>query len=96
MKISNIIIATLAIIILVILLGLVGVSVAPLAFLVFGIPIALFAYLLILAKRYVDAKVQDSKTSADLNAKITVLSESLDRIEKKVEKIERILEKVSE
>lgn len=96
MKISNIIIAMSAIIILVILLGLVGISVAPLAFLVFGIPIALFAYLLILAKRYVDAKVQDSKTLADLNTKITTLSESLDRIEKKVDRMDKILEKVSE
>ncbi len=96
MKISNIIIAALAIIILVILLSLVTVSVAPLAFLVFGIPIALFAYLLILAKRYVDAKSQESVSSTDLNAKIIMLSESLDRIEKKVDRIDKILEKVSE
>ena len=80
MKISNIIIAALAIIILVILLSLV----APLTFLVFGIPIALFAYLLILAKRYVNAKSLESATSKDLNAKIIMLSESLIGLRKRL------------
>lgn len=92
MKISNIIIAVLAALILVIMLSLVKVSVTPLAFLVFGIPIVLFAYLLILAKRYVDTKVQESNASTNMNA----LKESLDRIEKKLDKIDMILEKVSE
>ncbi len=92
MKISNIIIAVLVALALVIMLNLVGVTVAPLAFLVFGIPIALFAYLLILAKRYVDAKVQESNASTNINA----LKESLDRIEEKLDKIDKILEKVSE
>ncbi len=96
MKISNIIIAVLAIIIFVILFGLVGISVTPLAFLLFGIPIVLFAYLLILAKRYVDSKSQESERSTGLNAKIIMLSEYLDRIEKKVDRIDKILEKVSE
>lgn len=92
MKISNIIIVVSAVLVLVIMLSLVGVTVAPLAFLVFGIPIALFAYLLILAKRYVDAKVQESKASTNMN----VLKESLDPIEEKLDKIDKILEKVSE
>ncbi len=96
MKIGNIIIAVLAALVLVVMLSLVGVTVAPLAFLVFGIPIALFAYLLILAKRYLDTKSQESEISTDLNAKIILLSESLDRIEKKIDRIDRILEKVSE
>jgi hypothetical protein len=92
MKINNIIIAVSAILVLLIIMGLVGTSVTPFAFLLFGIPIGLFAYLIILAKRYVDAKVQESKASTNLNA----LKESMDRIEERLDKIESILEKVSE
>lgn len=92
MKISNIVIVVSAILALVIIMNIVGISVTPFAFLLFGIPIALFAYLIILAKRYVDAKVQDSNASTNMNA----LKESLDRIEEKLDKIDKILEKVSE
>ena len=49
-----------------------------------------------MAKRYVDAKASESEISTDLNSKIVLLKESMDRIEKKVEKIESILEKVSD
>ncbi len=52
----------------------------------------MIVYLIILAKRYVDAKVQKSKASTNLNA----LKESLDGIEKRLDKIENILEKVSD
>ncbi len=55
-----------------------------------------FVYLLILAKRYVDAKASESKIFTDLHARIVLLNESMDRIEKKVDNIESILEKVSE
>ncbi len=60
--------------------------------LMYAIPLAVVAYLIILAKRYVDAKVRESKASTNLNA----LKESMERIEKKLDKIESILEKVSE
>jgi hypothetical protein len=63
---------------------------------ILAIPIALVGYLLILAKRCLDAKASESEISTDLHAKIVLLNESMNRIEKKVEKIERILEKVSE
>ncbi len=60
--------------------------------LLYVIPIALVGYVLILIKRYVDAKVQESKTSTNINA----LKESVEKIEKKLDKIESILENVSE
>ena len=60
--------------------------------LLYAIPIALVGYVLILIKRYVDAKVQESKASTNLNA----LKESVEKIEEKLDKIENILEKVSE
>lgn len=60
--------------------------------LLYVIPIALVGYVLILIKRYVDAKVQESKASTNLNA----LKESVEKIEKKLDKIENILGKVSE
>lgn len=57
-----------------------------------AIPLAVVIYLIILAKRYVDAKVRQSTASTNLNA----LKESLDRVEERLDKIEDILEKVSE
>ncbi len=61
----------------------------------FAIPIAVIGFLLISAKCCV-VKMQESKTSIDLNSKITLLKESMDRVEKKLDKIDGILEKVSE
>lgn len=63
-----------------------------LGILLYAIPIALVGYVLILIKRYVDAKVQESKASTNINA----LKESVEKIEKKLDKIENILGKVSE
>ena len=60
--------------------------------LMYAIPLAVVIYLIILAKRYVDAKVQESNASTNMNA----LKESLDRVEERLDKIENILEKVSE
>lgn len=62
----------------------------------YAIIVVPIVYLLILAKRYVDAKASESKISTDLTTKIVLLKESMGRIEKKVEKIESMLEKVSE
>lgn len=70
-----------------------GIEIMPL--LSYAILILLAVYLLI-AARCCLIKAQDSKTSGDIDAKITMLNESLGRVEKKVDKIEKILEKVSE
>ncbi len=70
----------------------IGTSEVFIILLMSAIPLAVVIYLIILAKRYVETKVQESKASADMNA----LKESLDRIEERLDKIENILEKVSE
>ncbi len=64
--------------------------------LIYAIPLIVVVYLIILVKRYIDAKARDSKNSSDFNDKITQLCESMDRVERKLDKIENILEKVSE
>lgn len=99
MKINKIIIAVIAAVVIpIIVFSLFGIEITPLLmlFLYYGIPVAMAAYLLILVKRYVAAKASEPKISTDLHAKIVLLNESMQRIEKKVEKIEKILEKVSD
>ncbi len=90
----NEITAAIAIVLAIVMLNSIGINIAPLLY--YAIIVIPIVYLLILAKRYVDAKASESKISTDLHAKIVLLNESMDRIEKKVEKIESILEKVSE
>lgn len=62
----------------------IGITVAPLLY--YAIIVAPVVFLLILAKRYVNAKASESKISTDLHARIVMLNESMGRIEKKVEK----------
>lgn len=90
----NRITAAVALVLAIVVLNSIGVSIAPLLY--YAIIVIPVVYLLILVKRYLDAKASEPKISTDLNAKIFLLNESMDRIEKKVEKIERILEKVSD
>ncbi len=90
----NRITAAVAIVLAIVVLNSIGINITPL--LNIAIIVIPIVYLLILAKRYVDAKASESKIPTDLHAKIVLLNESMDRIEKKVEKIESILEKVSE
>jgi len=63
---------------------------------VLTIPLALIIYLLILAKHYVDLKMVESNSNMDIKTRIEKLNGSMERIEKKVDNIEKILEKVSE
>jgi len=60
------------------------------------IPILLVLYLIAVAKRNLNSRTAESKTTIDIHAKIALLNESMDRIEKKLDEIESILEKVSE
>jgi hypothetical protein len=57
---------------------------------------AVIIYILRLATRYVDAKVLESKTSIDFYTKMAIHGESLDRIEKKLDKIQSLLENTTE
>ncbi len=93
----NRITAAVALVLAIVVLNSIGINITTVLNLaILAIPIALVGYLLILVKRYLDAKALESKIVTDLHAKIVLLNETMDRIEKKVEKIERILEKVSE
>ena len=93
MKIDRIT-AAITFVLVIVFLSSIGINIMIiLYYAIIAIPVV---YLLILAKRYVDAKESESEISTDLNSKIVLLKESMDRIEKKVEKIESILEKVSE
>lgn len=63
---------------------------------VYVIPILIVLYLIAVAKRNLNSSTAESKTTMDIHVKIVLLNESMDRIEKKLDKIENILEKVSE
>lgn len=90
----NRITAAVALVLVIVVLTSIGVNIVPLLY--YAIIVIPVVYLLILAKRYVDAKASEPKISTDLHAKIVLLNESMQRIEKKVDNIEKILEKVSE
>jgi len=99
MKINSIWIPiSLAVIFLVIVgSGFVGVDITMLFNLaVIAIPLALIIYLLNLGKRYVDLKMVESNTNIDIKTRIEKLNESMERIEKRIDNIEKILQKVSE
>ena len=96
MKINRIT-AVVAIVLAIVVFNMLGFDItAALNLVIPAIPIALVGYLLILAKRYVDAKASEPKIFTDMHAKIVLLNESMGRIEKKVDKIDKILEKVSD
>lgn len=90
----NRITAAVTLVLAIVVLSSIGINIVIILY--YAIIVVPIVYLLILAKRYVDAKASESKISTDLTTKIVLLKESMGRIEKKVEKIESILEKVSE
>ncbi|MFZ3383955.1 MAG: hypothetical protein WA144_08520 [Candidatus Methanoperedens sp.] len=90
----NRITAAITFVLVIVFLNSIGINIVIILY--YAIIVIPVVYLLILAKRYVDAKASESEISTDLNSKIVLLKEAMDRIEKKVEKIENILEKVSE
>ncbi|CAG0965086.1 hypothetical protein METP2_01038 [Methanosarcinales archaeon] len=90
----NRITAAVTLVLAMVVLSSIGINIVIILY--YAIIVVPIVYLLILTKRYVDAKESESKISTDLTTKIVLLKESMGRIEKKVEKIESILEKVSE
>ena len=60
------------------------------------LPVLIVLYLIAVGKRLLNSRTDESKTTVDIHAKMALLNESMGRIEKKLDKIENILEKVSE
>lgn len=60
------------------------------------IPILIVLYLIAVVKRHLESRTAESKVTMDIHAKMALLNGSMDRVEKKLDKIESILENVSE
>ena len=70
----------------------VGIGVSELLFVIasllfYAVPIAIVVYVISLAKRYVDCKVMESKRAADMDTKMELLEQQIERVEGKVDKI---------
>jgi hypothetical protein len=62
----------------------------------YAVPIAIAAYVFILARQYVDAKAIESKSVGVIDANIGLLKQQIERIESKVDKIAEMLNNVSQ
>jgi membrane protein implicated in regulation of membrane protease activity len=70
----------------------VGIGVSELLFVIasllfYAVPIAIVVYVISLAKQYVDAKVVESKRVVEMDTKMELLEQQIERIESKVDKI---------
>lgn len=92
---SSILTATVVIVLALVALSSIGGRTAPLF--VYSTIIIIFTfgtYLLVMAKSYINAMMQESKISGDLDARIANLNEYMDKIESRIDKIDSMLEKV--
>ena len=76
----------------VLFLGPAGISIENLllviaSLLFYAVPIAIVVYVISLVKRYVDCKVAESERVVEMDAKIELLKQQIERIEGKVDKI---------
>lgn len=95
MKISSIETVTTIVVIILAFVLLITLGVYPPIAAVFAIIITLGIYLLtIVAKSYVSARMQKTKIFSDLDARIYNLKEYMDKIESRIDEIDRMLEKV--
>jgi len=75
----------------------VGIGVSELLFVIasllfYAVPIAIIVvYVISLVKRYVDCKVAESKRAADMDTKIELLKQQIERIGSKVDEIAEIV-----
>lgn len=60
----------------------------------YAVPIAIAAYVFILARQYVEAKAMESKSVGKIDANIGLLKQQIERIESKVDKIAEMLNNV--
>ncbi len=70
----------------------VGIGVSELLFVIvsilfYAVPIAIAVYVVGLVKRYVDCKVAESKMVVEMDAKIELLKQQIERIESNVDEI---------
>ena len=70
----------------------VGIGVSELLFVIasllfYAVPVAIVVYVISLVKRYVDCKVMESKRAADMDTKMELLEQQIERVEGKVDKI---------
>ena len=70
----------------------VGIGVSELLFVIasllfYAVPIAIVVYVISLVKRYVDCKVMESKRAIDMDTKMELLEQQIERVEGKVDKI---------
>ena len=70
----------------------VGIGVSELLFVIasllfYAVPIVIVVYVISLVKRYVDCKVMESKRAADMDTKMELLEQQIERVEGKVDKI---------
>ncbi|GEM_PF-1771820 len=76
----------------VLFLGPAGIGVSELLFVIasllfYAVPITIVVYVISLVKRYVDCKVMESERAADMDTKMELLEQQIERIESKVDKI---------
>ena len=70
----------------------IGIGVSELPFVIasllfYAIPLAIVVYVISLAKRYVDCKVAESEMVVEMDAKIELLKQQIERVEGKVDEI---------
>lgn len=96
MKISSIGTLTMSVVLILalLLLNSLGNYLTPPLLVVYAIISTLGVYLLIIAKSYVGARMQETKIFTNLEAKIANLNEYMDKIENRIDKIDQMLEKV--
>ncbi|NJD76267.1 MAG: hypothetical protein FIB08_04120 [Candidatus Methanoperedens sp.] len=95
MKISSIETVTTTVVLILILLLLSALGVYPPIAMVFAVISTLGIYLLIIAaKSYVSARMQKAEIFTGLDARIANLNKYMDKIESRIDEIDRMLEKV--
>jgi hypothetical protein len=97
-KIKHLSILALGGVMVIVSLGMIGISLIPLliSILLPGILLIFGIYVLILSRRYLEVKENETIVIGQVNAELQNLKEKMDRIETKIDRIQGILEKVSE
>jgi uncharacterized membrane-anchored protein len=97
-KIKHLSILVLGGVMVIVSLGMIGISLIPLliSILLPGILLIIGIYVLILGRRYLKMKEKETIGIGQVNAELQNLREKMDQIETKIDRIHEILEKVSD